>query len=406
MILLSRLLQEGRISEDDIVGADLLDQKADWFLALTPRASVKRLEEDYLYHAAADELYEINDDALKMLLLCDGSRRTRELGPDPGFLSFSVQEDLLEFHEQPHSVELAGGRSPIPSLRYLEWLVTFRCNLSCAHCYLGEAGQDEFPVELIRPLLEQFTRMQGLRILVSGGEPTLYRHFSALNEAIRDYPIRAVLLTNGLTMTEEFASGLSFHEVQVSLDGMEHGHEAIRGKGSFRKAVQAMRAVRSAGLDLSVATMIHRGNLDQWEEMQELVTRMGAREWNIDYPCVKGRWEEHPELAVDPETAARKMGYGFGGSYHGTSPGWTCGRHLAAVLPSGELCRCGLYPERCYGSVRDGLELAWRKVEHIPISSTQCAGCEHADTCGGGCRFRAGGSAERDLVMCRLHAVD
>ena len=406
MVLLSRLLQEDLIGEDEIVGADLLDRKAEAFLALTPRAAVKRLEDDYLYHLAADELYEINDNALKMLRLCDGSRRTRELSPDPDFLSFCIEEDLLEFHEQPRSMKHVEGRSPTPSLRYLEWLVTFRCNLSCAHCYLGEAGREEFPAESIRPLLDQFTRVQGLRILVSGGEPTLYRHFSDLNEALRDYPIRAVLLTNGVTMTEALASRLNFHEVQVSLDGMERGHDAIRGKGSFLKAVQAMKAVRSAGLDLSVATMIHRGNLDQWEEMQELITQLGAREWNIDYPCVKGRWEEHPELAVDPETAAEKMEYGFGGSYHGTSPGWTCGRHLAAVLPSGELCRCGLYQDRCYGSATDGLEEAWMKVEHIPIDSTECAECVYAESCGGGCRFRAGGPGARDIVMCRLHKVD
>lgn len=406
MVLLSRLLEEEAISEDEIIGADLLERKAESFLALTPKASVKRLEEDYLYHLGGDELYEINEDALQMLQRCDGSRRLRDLNVDPDFLGFCVQEDLLELHEEPQAMELAEGRSPTPSLRYLEWLVTFRCNLSCAHCYLGEAGREEFPVELIHPLLAQFTRMQGLRILVSGGEPTLYRHFSTLNEALKDYPIRAVLLTNGITMTEGFASRLNFQEVQVSLDGMEKGHDSIRGKGSFLKAVEAMKAVRSVGLDLSVATMIHRRNLDQWEEIRELISQMDAREWNIDYPCVKGRWEDHPELAVDPETAAQKMSYGFGGSYHGTSAGWTCGRHLAAVVPSGEVCRCGLYQDRCYGSVKDGLEPAWLKVEHIPISSTECAECEHADSCGGGCRFRAGGFGERDIVMCRLHSVD
>ena len=166
-----------------------------------------------------------------------------------------------------------------------------------------------------------------------------------------------------------------------------------------------MRIVQSSDLALSVATMIHRGNLEQWEAMRDLVTQMGAIEWNIDYPCVAGRWEERPDLAVDPETAASKMAYGFGGSYHGASPGWTCGRHLAAVTPTGDLCRCGLYQDRCYGSVNDGLVEAWMKIEHIPIDKTECAPCEYAGSCGGGCRFRAGGLKERDTVMCRLHEL-
>ncbi|MBM3299799.1 MAG: radical SAM protein, partial [Deltaproteobacteria bacterium] len=375
LIVLSALLGEGIVHEEDVRGADLFARHRNDYLRLTADCSIKRLERDFLYHVGRDELYEINEEALQMLLKCDGSLTTRDLGPDPGFLDFCVREHLLEFHRTPFSIELHPGTAPLPSLRYLEWLVTDRCNLSCAHCYLGDAGHADFPVELIRPLLEELTRMQGLRILVSGGEPTLYRHFDVLNELVRQFPVRAVLLTNGVTLDDHLASRLNFHEVQISLDGMEMGHDAIRGKGAFARAVRAMKAVRNVGLDLSVATMIHKRNLEEWPQMSDLIMEMGAREWNVDYPCKKGRWEAHPELAVDPETAAEKMRFGFGGSYHGTSAGWTCGRHLVAVLPTGDIVRCGLYPDRRCGSVSEGLARAWARVEHIPIGHTKCALC-------------------------------
>ena len=328
-----------------------------------------------------------------------------ELSPEPEFLHFCLEEDLLELKETPSRRNLRPGTSPVPSLRYLEWLVTYRCNLSCAHCYLGESQATDFPEHLIRPLLDQFSTIQGLRILVSGGEPTLYKHFNALNEALPDYPVRAVLLSNGVALHKDLLERLHFHEVQISLDGMEKGHDLIRGRGSFRKAVEAMEMVRAAGMDLSVATMIHSGNVDEWDEMAELIERIGAAEWSIDYPCRKGRWESHPQLAVDLDIAAGKMAYGFGGSYHGSSAGWTCGRHLAAILPSGDLCKCGLFPDRRYGSVQDGLEEAWKRVEHIPIDKTDCTGCTEADSCGGGCRYRAGGETARDEIMCRLFGV-
>ena len=131
--------------------------------------------------------------------------------------------------------------------------------------------------------------------MVSGGEPTLYRYFDLLNDALKGYPVRAVLLTNGVILDEGLAERLNFHEVQISLDGMEKGHDAIRGSGSFKRAVAAMEAVRAAGLNLSVATMIHRNNLGEWDRLRELLAEMDACEWNIDYPCVKGRWESHPE---------------------------------------------------------------------------------------------------------------
>jgi radical SAM protein with 4Fe4S-binding SPASM domain len=406
VILLSKLLKAGRVTAERVQEADITDRRAKSYVALTPRCAVKRLEEAYVYHVSRDELYEVNEDGLDFLLLCDGSRKTEDLSPDPEFFDFCLEEDLLELRETPSTISSWEGRSPAPSLRYLEWLVTRRCNLTCSHCYLGDRLQDDYPRESIRPLLDQFSRMQGLRILVTGGEPTLYPHFRFLNEVLPDYPLRAVLLTNGTTLDPLLLSQLNFHEVQVSLDGMEHGHEAIRGKGTFERALAAMRAVRQAGLDLSVATMIHRENLGEWDAMRELVAEIDVREWSIDYPCVKGNWERHPELAVGLDEAAERMEYGFGGSYHGTSPGWTCGRHLAGVLPSGAVCRCGLYQDRCYGSVEEGMEAAWLKVVHMPIDDTDCTGCSHADTCGGGCRFRAGGGSGRDVVMCRFYGVD
>jgi radical SAM protein with 4Fe4S-binding SPASM domain len=405
LILLSRLLSAGRLKERDLEQANLFERSAVSYVRLTPRCSIKTLEEKYVYHLLKDELYEINEEGLQMLLLCDGTHRLADLNPDPEFLIFCLEEDLLEFRDVPQKIDFWEGRSPTPSLRYLEWLVTFRCNLSCAHCYLGALSSNEFPVELIEPLLMQFSRMQGLRILVSGGEPTLYRHFHVLNHMVRQYPIRSVLLSNGMILDDELASRLNFSEVQISLDGTEKGHDLIRGKGSFKRAVAAMEAVRKAGLDLSVATMIHKGNREEWLEMQRLVTSLAAREWSIDYPCIKGRWESHPELWVGPEEAAEKMRFSFGGSYHGTSPGWTCGRHLAAVLPSGELCRCGLFAGQCYGSIGDGLAEAWMRVKHLPIEGTKCHGCQQADLCGGGCRFRAGGPEERDELMCWFHRV-
>ncbi|MFH0825175.1 MAG: radical SAM protein [Pseudomonadota bacterium] len=406
LVLLSGLLKEGKLTRQGIRDAFLPKHNPAHYLSLASDCAIKRLETDHLYHVGKDELYEVNDEAYEMLARCDGRLTAVELSPDPEFLEFCIDEGLLALHERPATVPIVHGRSSRPSLRYLEWLVTFRCNLACAHCYLGDPHPEDFPAELIRPLLEQFSLGQGLRVLVSGGEPTIYRHFELLNDVIKDYPIRAVLLTNGTLMDERTASGLNFHEVQVSLDGMEEGHELIRGKGTFSQAVAAMKAVRAVGLDLSVATMVHRGNVGEWTEMERLVTELGAREWSIDQPCFRGRWESHHELAVCPAEAAEKMAYGFGGSYHGTDPGWTCGRHLAAVLPSGNLCPCGLCPDRTYGHIAEGLEKAWERVEHVPIAETLCADCPEGDICGGGCRFRAGDRRARDEVMCRLHGVD
>ncbi|MGB9617080.1 MAG: radical SAM/SPASM domain-containing protein [Desulfomonilaceae bacterium] len=404
--MISSLLKNAAIEERDVRAAGERLGKPKSVLSLSPDCSLKRLEKYYVYHIAHDDLYEVNEDGFRFLESCETGEQSKDIEPDPDFVEYCIEEGLLVQGPVVHRRRVWAEAAPVPSLRYLEWLVTRKCNLKCAHCYLGESTDVEFPRELIDPLLSQFSGMQGLRVLVSGGEPTVYRHFQFLNDIIDQYPLRFVLLTNGFTLDASLAKRLKFHEVQISLDGMKRGHEAIRGEGTFSRALQAMESVKAAGLDLSVATMVHRENLSEWDEMQALVERYGVKEWNIDYPCKRGRWELHPDLYVEETIAAARMKYGFGGSYHGTDHGWTCGRHLAAVLPPGDVCRCALYSDVVVGHVTTGLREAWRRVQHIPISETACNGCVHADECGGGCRYRAGDVHAKDSVMCALFLTD
>ena len=71
--------------------------------------------------------------------------------------------------------------APRPSLRYLELLVTDRCNLRCRHCYLGDAPGRDLPLPVLERVAREFEGMQGLRLLISGGEPLLHPDFWAFN---------------------------------------------------------------------------------------------------------------------------------------------------------------------------------------------------------------------------------
>lgn len=403
LIVLSQALKDGRLDVQDVRLANLGDLGSKAILALSKTAALKQLENPHIYDLQHDELYEVNDDGFDFLKNCNGTKTMEQLSPEKEFIEFCVSEGLLDVLNETSQRDFILGKSPNPSLRYLEWLVTLRCNLKCSHCYLGDQKLIDFPEGLISITLDEFSLMQGLRILVSGGEPILYSHFGVLNELIPDYPVRFVLLSNGTLLEDRLVQSLNFHEVQISLDGTKSGHEMIRGTGTYYKVLRAMERIRNAGIDLSVATMIHAGNLKEFDEMSKVMENFGVREWNIDYPCARGRFEVHPELSVAPQEAAKLMQYGFGASYHGSSAGWTCGRHLVGILPDGKICRCGLFPDKVLGSIEEGLAKAWDRVHHIPIEATKCKGCDRSDDCGGGCRYRAGGPLERDPVMCALY---
>ena len=109
------------------------------------------------------------------------------------------------------------------------------------------------------------------------------------------------------------------------------------------KALLAIDSLQEANIGVSIATMIHRGNLKEFDVLAGLIQSKGIGEWNIDQPCFDGRLKENHDLLVPPSEAGRYLQYGFGGGLHSSGKNTTCGTHLCAVFPDGRVAKCGLF---------------------------------------------------------------
>ena len=378
----------------------------DWkeaYLSLDPQVYLKRLEQPFLYHVGRDELFEIDEKALEFLSRCDGTRRGAELTSDEGFVSFCLEEGLLETDSQPILKTISIGKAPVPSLRYLELQLLHQCNLRCRHCYLGPPRPGWLPLEEAVGITREFAARGGLRLMISGGEPLLYPELPVFLTQTQGLGLRRILLTNGTLLNPENACLLQVEEVQVSLDGWRTGHEALRGVGTFDQTLAGIQAAREAGLPISVATMVHRKNLDEFDQLARLVEEIGAIDWGVDMPCPAGSLKEHSDLLVTYEEAVPFLKFSFGGGYHGSSEGYTCGRHLLTVLPNGQAVKCGFYEDQPLGNARQGLIECWLKLQHVPLENLDCRGCPAIEECAGGCRYRALHPLGRDPLMCALY---
>ena len=358
------------------------------YLRLNDDCFLKLLESPYVYNVKKDELYEVNDKAIGFLMKCNGITLNLESEAEPEFLSYCFSENILEELEEPKERKIYANKAPEPSLRYLELQITNKCNLICRHCYLGEAGKTDLDYETAIKIFDEFEKMQGLRLLITGGEPILHKRFWGINVRLPEFGFRSILLSNGTLITKGIAERLNVHEVQVSLDGMENGHDTIRGKGSFRKALSGIDALKSAGIDVSIATMIHSKNIEEFENLNKLIEKMAIVEWNVDVPCSSGYLLNNKELLLPYSEAAQYMHNGFGGGSHGSANKFVCGSHLCAVTPLGKVIRCGFYPEAPLGDVREGLRTCWERMQHIKLTELDCD-CEFINECKGGCRYRA-----------------
>ena len=381
----------------------------DRFLRLSPHCSLKRLEKPCIYDIKNDELYEIDDKAEEFIKSCDGINPVTIRGENGEFVDFCLKENLLQIVERQKSPifnrqsSIVNLQAPIPSLRYLELQLTARCNLSCRHCYLGKPKNIELIFDLVKKILKEFENIQGLRLIISGGEPMLYSNFWEFNNILPDYNFRKVLLTSGWFLGKEEALKLNVNEVQVSLDGLEYGHDTLREKGSFKRAITAMESVREAGINLSIATMVHPYNLNDFPKMAELLNSYNVREWGIDVPLQTGNLKSAKDFVVPPEKGGKYLKFAYGGSYHGGSEGYICGRHICTIMPNGKVCKCGFYEDRPLGNIEEGLKNCWERNYHMPLKDLQCHDCIYIKECQGGCRFRAETPTSPDPVMCALY---
>jgi len=380
------------------------------------RDSVIRIvEEPLLYNYVRDELFRIDEGAIKLLRHCTGKNSIEDLkilfGNEAGeIIDYLVEEECIEDHHLPEADKIMDvERLYTPSLRYLEIYITDKCNLSCSHCFLGDKPSRIMDVRLFSGVVEEFTRF-GFKLLITGGEPLTHPYIWDILELSSSYPLRRILLTNGTLISEYLAKRLSkyVHEVQISIDGMKRGHERLRGKNTFERTMKGLKNALKF-MPVSVATVIHSENIEELDELETMLIEMGVREWNLDFLIETGSLQENKELIPEINDAIKAFQrYGFGEGIHTGDEGLSCGAHLCSVMPDGRITKCGFFDEPFWRFQKGGLLRAWKKITEscIPeLDVLECADCTYLSECRGGCRFRAyltGDFMGKDHVMCRL----
>jgi len=380
---------------------------------------LKWLEIPSLYNLKTDELYELDEGAFRYLRECTSPEGCDADDAEREFIDYCLSEGILTAN--PADVKRPPViLSPVPSLRYLELQITDKCNLRCRHCYIGVPQNRELSIPELKSVLTEFENMQGLRLLITGGEPLMHSHFAEFNALLPGYAYRKILFTNGLLLDQNLLSELYVDEIQFSIDGMEHGHDTLRGKGTFRKVIKSVEMALGFGIPVSVATMVHQQNRSEFDEMQRLIQGLGIRDWTVDIPCMEGNFKDNDALQVSPEFGGKFLDYGFGGGLHGGGEGFGCGLHLAAVLAGGEICKCAFYSGIPAGTIKKGLGDAWTRIKPVNLRDLECSrlSCGVIEECRGGCRYRAAvisgnynkgiGSVagiERDLYKCFRYGI-
>lgn len=131
--------------------------------------------------------------------------------------------------------------------------LTNRCNLRCTHCYeWNEEGYHHFmdekeqnmdlDFEMLKKVIQETKEAQS-RLYLWGGEPLCYSDFGKIAEILEKENREVTMCTNGLLVEKNMDSIIKLSsnlELLIPVEGFEKEHDAIRGKGNFKKVMETI----------------------------------------------------------------------------------------------------------------------------------------------------------------------
>ncbi|MBZ0175893.1 MAG: radical SAM protein [Candidatus Methanoperedens sp.] len=160
--------------------------------------------------------------------------------------------------------------------------ITNNCNALCVHCSRDSGTSESFlSFYKIKKILEQCERFKVQELFVMGGEPLLHPSFESIIKTARDYGIKSIFTSsNGILITPKVAEILAKYSiyVQISIHGASaNTHESItRCKGSFKKACDAVKLLRSKNIKVGISFTLLEINKKDIYSIPELALNLRA----------------------------------------------------------------------------------------------------------------------------------
>lgn len=164
--------------------------------------------------------------------------------------------------------------------------LTERCPLRCVHC-LRDPGAEpaDLPVATVARVLEQAVRTHRIdQVSLTGGEPMAHPDLPEVVDVIVRLGLQFHLVTSGIGIERLLAvvdrdpgARRALTRVNVSVDGAtQRTHDAIRGVGSYRRAMTAIAACRARELPIAIQMTVNAMNQGELEQAALAAVELGA----------------------------------------------------------------------------------------------------------------------------------
>ncbi len=167
--------------------------------------------------------------------------------------------------------------------------VTERCNWRCKHCYQESYTTPEMTLKKMEDILNQYINLlkkwgipkNNARLQITGGEPFVREDFIKflwrVHRLSKYFPF--VIMSNGSLLTKNivrFLKLIGIQRFQVSIEGLEKTNDEIRGKGAFKKTLEAIKLLVWKNIFTRVSLTLTKKNQSEIRELADVLAPLGA----------------------------------------------------------------------------------------------------------------------------------
>lgn len=300
----------------------------------------------------------------------------------------------------------------IPKLIY--WELCDVCNLSCKHCFVNSNPSKNSIVDknLLFDKIKEINSINKTPLRFGGGEPFLVPYIFELFNYCKELEIPTSVTTNGTLLTYKsikYLKELDLQSVTVSIDGLEVSNDELRGKGSFKRALNRLISLIDNGINVSVSFTTTSMNFKCLPQYVDFFYNLGIREFYIFRYIPNREDNEIYKLSANTLYEISEILMQIKAKYPKATFQYEKKGHLTFILQDNELpAKCkfinGIVTIKYDGSVvvcaavnktigniwEDKIEIIYenilKEIELISIIPDECKDCTFAYDCKGGCK--------------------
>ena len=163
------------------------------------------------------------------------------------------------------------------------WEITHNCNYGCSYCIFScdkKKVVGELTTKECFHVIDELVNNGFKHLKITGGEPFIRKDLVEILE----YASKKLIVdvsTNASLINEEIVKKLNkinLKMIHVSLDGNKEEHEAVRGKLTYERTINGLKALKNSKNKVRIGSVIHAKNENNLENLVKDSINIGADE--------------------------------------------------------------------------------------------------------------------------------